>query len=108
MDGLKGDYGNSSDSDPPISSTRRSRSMTVRADLDGESDRVLLASAEHTEDEDDNELEAEEESDNNNLDDEDRRDVWSIFSRELRDFENERDIRRLYPPSLHIDWQPPV
>ena len=108
MDGLEGDHGYSSDSDPPMSSTRGSRSMTVGADLDGKSDRGLLASVEDSEEEDNNYLETEDESDNSDWDDEDRRDVWFTFSKELRDFETDANIRHLYPPSLHTGWQPPI
>jgi site-specific DNA-cytosine methylase len=98
MDGLQEA---SSESDAVVSSSRRSRSTTVRADLDGALGQAYrYASADY-----DEERDAEREDDDQEYDD--HKDAWSAFTQQLPDFETDTKIRKLYPPSLHADWQSP-
>ena len=146
MAGFDDDYGDSTDSDPPISSARRSRSTTVHAGLVGESQQAPFAISSHDQNEEDGDIDAEyttsddedidaedttsdddedidaedttsdddedidveEMTSEDDEDTEDNADIWSIFSRQLPHFATDADIQRLYPPSLHVDWQPLV
>jgi site-specific DNA-cytosine methylase len=106
MDGLQED---SSDSDAVVPSSRRSRSTTVRADLDdtpGQASRYAPADYGDETDDEDGESEAERKDDSR--EDKDQKDAWAAFTQQLRDFETDTIIRKLYPPSLHADWRLPL
>jgi hypothetical protein len=107
---LEHDYGDTSDSDMPISSLRRSRSITLRVDPEdghGLSRSYPYSSADHTND-DAKDDEAESDIEDGSVEDEEEQDVWSAFSQNLHKFETDSNIRRLYPPSLHGDWHPSI
>jgi site-specific DNA-cytosine methylase len=99
----------SSESDAAASSSRRSRSATVCADLDGALGQAYhYASADCDKEKDGEDVDSKAEMEDDDQEDEDQRDAWSAFAQQLQDFETDTKIRKLYPPSLHADWRPPL
>jgi hypothetical protein len=99
----------SSESGAVASSSRRSRSATVCADLDGALGQAYrYASADCDKVKDGKDVDSEAETEDDAQEDEDQRDAWSAFAQQLQDFETDTKIRKLYPPSLHSGWQPPL
>src|SRR4051794_18432743 len=105
MDRLQED---SNKSDAVVSSSRRSRSTTVRADLDNPLGQAYRYPSTDYNEENDEDVDCEAEREDDNLGDEDRKDAWWAFSQQLRDFETDTNIRKLYPPSLHAEWCSPL
>jgi site-specific DNA-cytosine methylase len=106
---MDGQLEDSSESDAVVSSSRRSRSTTVRADLDGALDQAYRrASADYDEEKDNEDIDSETEREDDDQEDKDHSDAWWVFSQQLRGFETDTKIRKLYPPSLHTDWRPPL
>jgi DNA-cytosine methyltransferase len=110
MGGLEDDYGDTSDSDIPKSSLRRSISTMLHADpVDSHrlSRQYPYPSADHTSD-DGKDDERESDGENDSVQDEEEQDLWSAFGQNLHKFETDSNIRCLYPPSLHADWCPSI
>lgn len=76
----------------------------MHADLDGALGQVYrYASTDYDKEKDGEDIDSEDEMEDDDQEDEDQRDAWSAFTQQLRDFETDTKIRKLYPPSLHAD-----